>query len=245
MLSVTGVFLGTGVMLNSCEVENKGENFKDYFANAEVIELTGNRIFLQENGKPLSYMFNMTFFDSLILVNEFPDREYTYKLINLRDQSVRPFGKRGEGPNELLSDAFYFSVDHPNNRLFLTDNVHYYVYDIGDLKNESDEPKEKFTIDQREKRFMGSTVHVNGYIVGSMLHKRFCAYQISNQTLIEGEAYKGGSSMAMANQSFYMNHPTKTWRYMECPRCLSLVFLTLRMIQLKSVSFPGGKPHLK
>lgn len=245
ILLVTGIFLGSGIILSSCEVENTVENFKDYFANVEVIELTGNRIHLQENGKPLSYMFNMTFFDSLILVNEFPDRDYTYKLIDLRDQSVRSFGKKGEGPNELLSDAFYFSVDRPNNRLFLTDNVHYYIYDVFDLKNGSDEPKEKFTIDQRDKRFMGSTVHVSGYIVGSMLHKRFCAYQISNQKLIEGEAYKGGPSMALANQSFYMNHPTKNMAVYGMSKVPEFGILTIKKDTIEVNKFSWGETSLQ
>jgi hypothetical protein len=239
------IILGASVIFTSCKFENKGENFKDYFANVEVIELTGNRIHLQENGKPLSYMFNMTFFDSLILVNEFPDRDYTYKLIDLRDQSVRSFGKKGEGPNELLSDAFYFSVDRPNNRLFLTDNVHYYIYDVFDLKNGSDEPKEKFTIDQRDKRFMGSTVHVNGYIVGSMLHKRFCAYQISNQKLIEGEAYKGGPSMALANQSFYMNHPTKNMAVYGMSKVPEFGILTIKKDTIEVNKFSWGETSLE
>ncbi len=204
---LAGLFCFAGV--TSCSEPPHGANFKDYFSKTEVVALKGETVTLMEGEKPLSYMFNMTFFDSLILVNEFPDREYTYKLINLRDQSVRPFGKKGEGPNQLLSDAFYFSIDQKAKRLYLTDQVHYYVHDIDDLKRGMDKPTEKFSIDQQEKRFMGSTVHVDGYIVGSMHHKRFCAYHIEDGDFIEVEEYPGGPSMAMANQSFFMNHPTK------------------------------------
>lgn len=244
MLLVAGISLNTVLIFTSCEVKNNGENFKDYFSNVEPIELTGNRIDLREDGKPLSYMFNMTFFDSLILVNEFLDREYTYKIIDLRDQSVRPFGERGEGPNQLLSDAFYFSVDHPNNRLFLTDNVHYYIFDVVDLKARIDEPKDKFTIDQREKRFMGSTVHVNGHIVGSMFHKRFCAYEIDSQEFVEVGDYKGGPSMAMANQSFYMNHPTKDMAVYGMSKVPEFGILTIEKDTIKVNKFSWGESTL-
>lgn len=196
-------------LFTACSERPFGANFREYFSKTEEVALTGRTVALTEGEKPLSYMFNMTFFDSLILVNEFPDREYTYKLIDLRNMSVRPFGKKGEGPNQLLSDAFYFSVDRKENHLYLTDQVHYYIHDIDGLKNGLDEPAAKFTIDQQEKRFMGSTVHVDGYIVGSMHHKRFCAYDIENGDFIEVGEYPGGPSMAMANQSFFMNHPTK------------------------------------
>ena len=202
-------YLFSIILIAACSENPRGTDFKDYFSNTEVVEIKGEAVDLVEREKPLSYMFNMTFFDSLILVNEFPDREYTYKLIDLRDKSVRPFGRKGDGPNQLLSDAFFFSVDQKYNKLFLTDNIHYYIYNIDSLKKGVDQPLEKFTIDQQDKRFMGSTVHVDGYIVGSMYHKRFGAYHIEDGNFIEEGDYPGGPSMAMANQAFYMNHPTK------------------------------------
>lgn len=205
---LTSLIVGI-VLFTACSEPPLGANFREYFSKTELVELTGETVVLTEGEKPLSYLFNMTFFDSLILVNEFPDREYTYKLIDLRDKSVRPFGKKGEGPNQLLSDAFYFSVDRKENRLYLTDQVHYYIHDIDALKSGRDTPAAKFTIDQQEKRFMGSTVHVDGYVVGSMHHKRFCAYNIESGDFIEVGEYPGGPAMAMANQSFFMNHPTK------------------------------------
>ena len=197
------------VMSFSCAENPQGKDFKDYFSRTDVVEVSGKEIPLKVIGNPLSFMFNMSFFDSLILVNEFPDREYTYKLIDLREKSVRPFGKKGEGPNELLSDGFSFSFDHENELLFLSDNIHYYVFDIEDVKNGNQKPKDMFTIDQQEKRFMGNTVHVDGFIVGSMYHKRFGAYNIENESFLDREEYEGGPSMALANQAFYTNHPTE------------------------------------
>lgn len=196
------------LMVASCTDTPHGKDFKDYFSKTSITAVQGTPLMLNEADKPLSYLFNMTFFDSLILVNEFLDKDYTYKLVDLRDMSVRPFGKKGDGPGQLLSDAFYFSVDFVNADLYLTDNVHYYIYDIGDLKSRNDVPKKQFTIDQREKRFMGGSVYSGGYIVGSMYHIRFGAYNIENGTFIEKEEYKGGASMALANQAFFMNHPT-------------------------------------
>jgi len=43
-------------------------------------------------------MFNMTVMGSLIIVNEFPDKDYTYKLIDLRVGAIRKFGKKGMVP---------------------------------------------------------------------------------------------------------------------------------------------------
>jgi hypothetical protein len=192
----------------SCSDNPNGDSFNDYFSETELIEIQGKEVPLIVQGNPLSYMFNMAFFDSLILVNEYPDNEYTYKLIDLRNNTVSPFGKKGEGPNELLTDAFSFSFDHNTSRLFLTDNIHYYVHDVRNLKKNEYDPIEKFTIDQKETRFVSSTVHVDGYIVGSMYHKRFCAYNIEREKFIEKVEYEGGPSMALANQAFYMNHPT-------------------------------------
>lgn len=197
------------VLLFSCTKNPKGDDFKDYFSQTDIVNVFGEEISLKVEGNPLSFMFNMSFFDSQILVNEFPDREYTYKLINLRDHSVRPFGKKGEGPNELLSDGFSFSFDHENASLYLSDNIHYYVFNIEDVKNGVQEPNDRFTINQQDERFMGSTVHANGYIVGSMYHKRFGVYNIENKKFFNKEEYEGGPSMALANQAFYINHPTK------------------------------------
>jgi hypothetical protein len=231
-------------MVSSCSESPHGANFREYFSKTEVVALRGETVALIEGEKPLSYMFNMTFFDSLILVNEFPDREYTYKLINLRDKSVRPFGKKGEGPNQLLSDAFYFSVDRKANQLYLTDQVHYYIHDIDDLKSGLDEPVEKFTIDQQEKRFMGSTVHVDGYVVGSMHHKRFCAYDIENGDFIEVGEYPGGPSMAMANQSFFMNHPTKNLAVYGMSRVPEFGVLTVLKDTIEVNKFSWGDTPL-
>lgn len=240
---LAGLFSLAGV--SSCSDPPHGENFKDYFSKTEVVALKGETVALMEGEKPLSYMFNMTFFDSLILVNEFPDREYTYKLIDLRDKSVRPFGKKGEGPNQLLSDAFYFSVDQKGKKLYLTDQVHYYIHDIDDLKSRQDEPAEKFTIDQQENHFMGSTVHVDGYIVGSMYHKRFCAYHIEDGYFIEVGEYPGGPSMAMANQSFFMNHPTKNMTVYGMSRVPEFGVLTVLQDTIEVNKFSWGNTPLE
>lgn len=40
---------------------------------------------------------------------------------------------------------------------------------IDSLKKGVDHPMEKFTIDQQDKYFVGSTVHVDGYIAGSII----------------------------------------------------------------------------
>ena len=231
-------------LFTACSEPPHGTNFKDYFSKTEVVALKGETVALMEGEKPLSYMFNMTFFDSLIMVNEFPDREYTYKLIDLRDKSVRLFGKKGEGPNQLLSDAFYFSVDQKDKRLYLTDQVHYYIHDIDDLKRGQDEPAKKFTIDQQEKRFMGSTVHVDGYIVGSMYHKRFCAYHIEDGDFIEVGEYPGGPSMAMANQSFFMNHPTNNMAVYGMTRVPEFGVLTVLQDTIEVNKFSWGDTPL-
>lgn len=243
-LSSVAVLLSVLLTFSSCRKGSTAADFKAYFAGTEQIFLKGTTVSLLEGDRPLSYMFNMTFFDSLILVNEFPDREYTYKLIDLRDLTVRPFGKKGEGPNQLLSDAFYFSVDRKNHRLYLTDNVHYYVFDVDSLRNGADEPVGKFTIDQQEKRFMGSTVYADGYIVGSMFHKRFCAYHIDDQEFIDVGEYPGGPEMAMANQSFYMNHPSKNRVVYGMSRVPEFGILTILPDTIEVSSFSWGESPL-
>jgi len=240
----TNLYIFVLAIFSSCGDSGEVVDFKSYFEGTEQVFLTGNTVALVQGDKPLSYMFNMTYFDSLILVNEFPDREYTYKLIDLRDRSVRPFGRKGEGPNQLLSDAFYFSVDKGNKKLYLTDNVHYYVFDVDSLRNGFNEPISRFTIDQQDRRFMGSTVFADGYIVGSMYHRRFCAYHVEKQSFIEVGEYEGGPDMALANQAFYMNHPSKNQVVYGMSRVPEFGILTILEDSITVSTFSWGRSPL-
>ena len=206
----------TLLAFTSCAKNPKGDSFRDFFSETEIVNLSGEAVQVDDGGSPLAFMFNMTVMEGLIIVNEFLDPEYTYKLIDLRDGSVRKFGKKGDGPNELLSDAFYFSYDRNSRQLYLTDNIYYYVYALGDLKSGRDTPLYRFRIDQNDRRFMGSMVFSNGKIVGGTYQKRFSAYDIEDGFFVDTVEYEGGASQALANQATFLNHPTqnKTTYYM-------------------------------
>ena len=197
------------VAFTSCAKSPKGDSFREFFSDTEIVNLSGEAVQVDDGGSPLAFMFNMTVMDSLIMVNEFLDPEYTYKLIDLRDGTIRKFGKKGEGPNELLSDAFYFSYDRNSRQLYLTDNIYYYVYALEDLKSGRDVPLHSFKIDQEDRQFMGSKVFSNGQVVGGTYQSRFSAYDIEEGFFVDTVAYEGGPSQALANQATFLNHPTQ------------------------------------
>lgn len=197
------------IAFTSCSENPKGASFRDFFSNTGIVSLESAPVPINGDGVQLSFMFNMTVMDSLIIVNEFLDREYTYKLIDLRDGTIRKFGKKGDGPNELLSDAFFFSYDRNSRHLYLTDNIYYYVYALEDLESGRDVPLHRFKIDQEDRQFMGSKVFSNGKIVGGTYQNRFSAYDIEEGFFVDTVEYEGGASQALAQQATFLNHPSE------------------------------------
>ncbi len=197
------------LVLSSCSGKKMGNSFEEYFDSANEINLEKISFEKAEENPFFSNMFILGYIDSVIVVNELLDSDYTFKLIDLKSGRVKKFGKRGEGPNELLSDGGYFLLDHENNHLIIGDGYFNYVYKVEELFEENVLPIESFRFETGDDRLMGHRVMANGSVFGSSYLKRFASYDISESTFDTYEEYPGGESQALAHQAYFLAHPTE------------------------------------
>ena len=165
------------ILVSGCNLVPKDE-FIDAFEKIETIELQAIPISLEHSELFLSYMFEMVYSDSLLFVNEFPDPEYCMKIIDLRNNTIRNFAKKGRGPNEMQAQACEFSVDYLNRNLNVTDNFFYYIYSIDSILNNKDAPVNNFSFRHEGVDFLNTT-YCSNYIVGNAVKNRFAFYNLS------------------------------------------------------------------
>lgn len=197
------------VSLNACKEKSQGDSFQDFFRESRILSLEKVPFEPDESSPFFTNMFILGYIDSVIVVNELLDTDFTFKLIDLKSGRVKKFGKRGEGPNELLSDGGYFLLDHENNHLIIGDGYFNYVYEVEELFKENVLPIESFRFDTGDDRLMGHRVMASGSVFGSSYLKRFASYDISESLFNTYEDYPGGESQALANQAYFLAHPTK------------------------------------
>ncbi|MBN7815147.1 TolB-like 6-bladed beta-propeller domain-containing protein [Algoriphagus pacificus] len=197
------------VSLNACKEKSLGDSFQDFFKEARILSLEKIPFEPAESSPFFSNMFILGYIDSVIVVNELLDSDFTFKLIDLKSGRVKKFGKRGEGPNELLSDGGYFLLDHENNHLIIGDGYFNYVYKVEELFDENVIPIESFRFETGDDRLMGHRVMANGSVFGSSYLKRFASYDISESTFDTYEDYPGGESQALAHQAYFLAHPNE------------------------------------
>lgn len=195
------------ICLAACSKSKKADSFDEYFSSAKEISL--ERIpFEPVSGSPFfSNMFLLGYIDSVIVVNEMFDRDFTFKLVDLKSGKVKKFGKRGEGPNELISEAGYFLIDHQKHQLIIGDGYFNYVYEVDDLFQEDALPVESFRFQTGDDRFMGHKVIVEGEVFGASYLKRFASYNVKNELFQTYEGYPDGEIQALAHQAYFLVHP--------------------------------------
>lgn len=191
----------------ACSKSKKADSFEEYFSFAKEINL--ERIsFEPESGSPFfTNMFLLGYVDSVIIVNEMFDRDFTFKLVDLKSGKVKKFGKRGEGPNELISEAGYFLIDHQKHQLIIGDGYFNYVYEVEDLFEEDALPVESFRFQTDDDRLMGHKVMVEGEVFGASYLKRFASYNVENEIFQTYEEYPDGEIQALAHQAYFLAHP--------------------------------------
>lgn len=197
------------ISLVACSKSKKSDSFEEYFSSAKEINL--ERVsFEPESGSPFfTNMFLLGYIDRVIVVNEMFDRDFTFKLVNLKSGQVKKFGKRGEGPNELISEAGYFLIDHQKHQLIIGDGYFNYVYQVDDLFVEDATPVETFRFQTDDDRLIGHKVMVDGEVFGASYLKRFASYNVKNELFQTYEEYPGGEIQALAHQAYFLAHPNE------------------------------------
>lgn len=206
-MNICLAFLFIALMV-SCKVDPNGESFPDYFRNANAIEL--ERIPFSPANTDVFFrnMFGLGYMDSVVIVNEYVGGEYAFKIVDLKSGLIKEFGKRGEGPYELISPNNKFFLDYEKSQVHITDEHFYYSYDVESLIDSVPQPIESFTVNLEEgNHFMGNRTFLDGNLVGATLKKRFGAYNISEEKLTENEEYPGGPSQALAHQAYFTAQP--------------------------------------
>lgn len=201
MLGLVGMF--------SCINNPKGDSFPDFFQDVEEVDLERIPFEIANDSVFFSRMVFLGYIDSVIVVNEFSDPDYTFKLVDLKSGTVKRFGKRGEGPNQLLNEGGYFLLNHSDNQLIIGDGNFNYTYDVDRLFDQNPQPVNSFRFNLEDDRFLGHRVLTAGRVVGSTYLKRFGYYTISDQLFKVYEDYPGGEQQALAHQAYFVGHPSR------------------------------------
>lgn len=188
----------------SCKYQSTDE-FVNAFDHTPKFELKSEQIDLVKCSTFLSYLFEMEYSDSVLIVNEFPDPKYCLKIIDLRTKKVRNFAKKGKGPNEIQAQACDFKIDRKSRNLMISDHKCYYTYPIDSLLNQHDIPVSSFNCQPEKVSFL-KTVYCNGKITGNAIENRFALYNIYTKQSIGKCNYRTGPLVDQAN--FYP-HPSK------------------------------------
>lgn len=208
MLQLIGLLLIFSASF-SCSENDKVDSFVEYFSKVEKVRLERVPFEKAEASPFFTNMFVLGYIDSLIVVNEMFDSDFTFKLIDLRTGQVKKFGKRGEGPNELISEGGYFLLDHKNNDLIIGDGYFNYVYEVESLMEDDVLPIKSFRFQTDDDRFLGHRVMVDGEVFGASYLKRFASYDPKNATFETFEEYPGGEVQALAHQAYFLSHPSE------------------------------------
>ncbi len=189
------------LIFNAC----KKNNLDRVFENCDDQHLSSEKIILDTNQCLLSHMFNMQFVDSLLIVNEFPDHDYVFKIIDLKSKKIIPFGKKGRGPNEVQSQSCDCLIDKTKKKVYLYDHKKCVNYCTDSLTNPILYSTEKHAIDLDNDMFL--TVCFNsGKMVGNTYFKKYGQYNFSKNKY---DAYHDYKTSPLSEQVILASHPYK------------------------------------
>ncbi len=182
------------------------KKIKTYFKDVSTLELKSQEVKIINNQDIFfSNIIAMNYIDDLLILTD-QDPTYAMKIVDLRTNTVRNFGRKGRGPNELQRNISIFSTDYVTRKLYVNDLPNYCVYAIDSLKKGIDDQVLKFKIPVGKESYLSST-YCNGNIVGSTFINRIGIYNIKTKKSFGKFAYaKGG---AMVHQSSFYSHPSK------------------------------------
>ncbi|WP_198514287.1 hypothetical protein [Algoriphagus formosus] len=206
LLRILGAFF---CLLVSCQEFKKGDSFEDYFSAIKEIQLERIQFEVADGSPFFRNMYILGYIDSVVVVNEYLTNDYTFKLIDLKTGAVKNFGKRGEGPNELVAEGGYFLTDYQNNQLIIGDGLFNYTYSVEDLFKENPQPLNSFTFETNGDRFIGARVFAKGKVIGSTYLHQFASYTLATKQFETHGDYPGGESQSLAHQAYYCAHPTE------------------------------------
>jgi hypothetical protein len=192
--------------LINCKNSND-DKFVDSFNRTETIKLSAQSVDLDKSEMFFSHMFEMKYYEGLIIISD-PSELYNMKIVNIKDKKIKNFLKRGHGPNEIPSQASWFSIDNKNHFLYITDGFNYYKYSINNLKTEKYTPDLIFKPVFKNYGFIGATAFSNGFLVGGLYDKKFGVYNVETKVLISKNEYLKAESPLLSQSKFY-SHPSK------------------------------------
>ncbi len=195
------------IVMISCTKNKKTPLFND-FQSVSTKKLTNSEKIFFKSNLFFSHMFDMKFCNDLILIQDL-NSKHLFKIANLQNYSLTNFGKRGEGPGELNTQAAHGSFDYKNNLLFITDNQKYYIYNVDSILNGNQKPFKKFKFKFDNDFYLSSTYCNNDLIVGGMMEKRFGIFNIDSKNNFSKHKYTNKQS-PFVNQAKYYNHPSKS-----------------------------------
>jgi len=191
------------LLVSACSTND--DEFIESFKNVETIELTAKEVKVDQSSLILSYMFEMEYVDSLLIINEYPDKDYCLKIVDLKTGTLRSFAKKGKGPNEIQAQSCNYSVDQINNELYITDRNTYYVYSIDSLMNEIIKPTSSFSVRIKNIPFLSSS-YCSNKIIGSTYENKLGVYDINSDTCFTKYKY---ANDPLIEQGRFCCHPTK------------------------------------
>lgn len=198
------------VFCTGCNSNGEKDKFIAAFEHQDTYQLKSEAVILEESELYFSSMFKMIVVDSLILISELKDPDYEMKMVDLKTSRIYNFGRRGNGPNDIMSQGAEFSVDHDNKRLYVIDRNNILVYNTDSLKNNAFSPEEKLLINLKEDKFLQSVFSKNKIIGSNMIGKPFGIYNFETNTISKKDSpnKKLLSDGVLNNQMFFVNHPT-------------------------------------
>ncbi|MHA7130285.1 TolB-like 6-bladed beta-propeller domain-containing protein [Algoriphagus namhaensis] len=197
------------ILFGSCKKDIEVNSLGDFFHDVDVVSIEQIPFEPKMDGLFFVNLYFIGYIDSVLVINEFLTSDYTFKLVDLKTGEVKNFGKRGEGPNELISEGGHFLLDHDNNKLTIGDGFSNYVYSVNNLFDDNPLPLSSYSFETGDDRFMGHRTLAKGRVVGSTHLKRFATFCIENGEFETYEDYPGGVAQSLAHQAYFASHPTE------------------------------------
>lgn len=191
----------------SCTTESE-QSISKYFEGTDLVELKSQKIQINNNDIFFKQILYTDFVDDMLIITD-QDSKYALKILDLKTNTLRNFGIKGRGANELHKNVSLFSIDYNKpKKLYINDYPDYVVYLIDSVKLGLDSQFSKVNLPIGENSFIGNAVFANGYLIGNCLKNKFGVNNIaSNNFFVEFEYEKGEGYLL--NQSSFYGHPSK------------------------------------
>ncbi|AUP78668.1 BF3164 family lipoprotein [Flavivirga eckloniae] len=194
------------ILISCSKTYNK--DFEIYFTEVKTVDLKSDKVRLKYDSETFfSQIPEMIFVDSLLIIND-RNPDYTMKIINLKNNKVQNFGKKGRGPNEFQIPFSKVSVDKFSKKIYIRNSSNYHIYSIDSLKKgkELNKPLSKFEIKLSDTQFLINT-YCKNYIIGGTYKTPIGLYNIKTKASTEKYEYDTGGSLG--NQANFFSHPSK------------------------------------